>query len=112
MNENIAMPTVNEVSGARFPLGSILCTPGAKELLSEQGKSDGGGFGMLTILLLARHQLGDWREMSEHDRLENEKAADGGLRVLSSYRLPGGQTLWVITEADRSTTTILLPSEY
>jgi hypothetical protein len=61
---------------------------------------------------LARHANGDWGEVDEHDREANEYAVENGLRVLSAYTLSSGEKIWIITEADRSSTTILLPSEY
>jgi hypothetical protein len=62
---------------------------------------------------LARHVCGDWGELSEGDRKENELSLKQGLRLLSSYRTSADDTrVWVITEADRSATTILLPEEY
>jgi len=61
---------------------------------------------------LARHANGDWGEVDEPDRKANEYAVEHGLRVLSAYKLRTGQKIWIITEADRSKTTILLPSEY
>jgi hypothetical protein len=60
---------------------------------------------------LARHATGDWGELCAFDRRQNEIALRDGLRVLSSYDVPAGR-IWVITEADRSITTILLPEEY
>jgi hypothetical protein len=62
--------------------------------------------------LLRRHQCGDWGDVVAADAESNEQALRHGLRVLSSYRLSGAGKVWVITEADRSATTILLPSEY
>jgi hypothetical protein len=61
---------------------------------------------------LARHANGDNGDIDEHDRKANEYALEHGLRVLSAYRLHTGEAIWIITEADRSSTTILLPSEY
>jgi hypothetical protein len=60
---------------------------------------------------LARHATGDWGELCAFDRRQNEIALREGLRVLSSYEVPAGR-VWIITEADRSVTTILLPEEY
>jgi hypothetical protein len=60
---------------------------------------------------LARHATGDWGDLCAFDRRQNEIALREGLRVLSSYDVPAGR-LWIITEADRSITTILLPEEY
>jgi hypothetical protein len=89
---------------ARFPLGQTLATPGALEALQSAGQDPAA--------LLARHQVGDWGDLDEEDKKENEFSVDRGLRILSAYTLPTGVKLWVITEADRSATTILLPSEY
>ena len=61
---------------------------------------------------LRRHNGGDWGELDEHDRRENETSLQHGFRILSSYKLRTGVTIWIITEADRSSTTILLPEEY
>ena len=88
---------------APFPLGRILATPGALEALREAGEDPFG--------YLARHASGDWGDLCEHDRRENERALKNGWRILSSYPV-GEKRVWVITEADRSCTTILLPSEY
>jgi hypothetical protein len=61
---------------------------------------------------LARHANGDCGNVDDHDRKANEYALEHGLRVLSAYTLSSGERIWIITEADRSATTILLPSEY
>ena len=61
--------------------------------------------------LLARHATGDWGELCAFDRRQNQIALREGLRVLSSYEISVGR-VWIITEADRSVTTILLPEEY
>ena len=84
-------------------LREIVATPGALELLSEAGE-DPLGF-------LARHASGDWGDLDAHDRRENERSLRHGWRVLSSYPV-GRKTVWIITEADRSVTNILLPEEY
>jgi hypothetical protein len=60
---------------------------------------------------LARHSSGDWGELDAHDRRENELSLKQGWRILSSYPV-GEKVIWIITEADRSYTTILLPEEY
>jgi hypothetical protein len=62
--------------------------------------------------LLSRHQCGDWGEVSEQDKRENELGLRHGLRILSSYSLSGGERIWIITEADRSSTCLLLPEDY
>jgi hypothetical protein len=89
---------------ARFPLGQIVATPGALAALEEAGESPG--------TLLKRHVTGDWGEVDEHDRQENEFSVAHGFRLLSAYTVTNGTKLWIITEVDRSATTILLPSEY
>ena len=88
--------------GARFPLGRLLITPAAQSALS--------GADVLSALL--RHARGDWGELGEDDRLENELSLEKGFRLLSSYRGSGGVKFWIITEADRSATTVLLPEDY
>jgi hypothetical protein len=88
---------------APLPLGRVVATPGALSLL---GKSGGHPFD-----LLARHETGDWGELCTFDRRQNEIALRDGYRVLSSYETTAGR-VWIITEADRSVTTILLPEEY
>lgn len=87
-----------------FPLGRVVATPGALEALAEAGINPAA--------LLDRHVVGDWGELCEEDRKENEFSLNRGFRLLSSYPLPESQKVWVITEADRSATTLLLPSEY
>ena len=67
---------------------------------------------MVPADLLARHQRGDWGEVCEEDRLANESALREGERLFSVYRLSSGTKIWIITERDRSSTTLLLPSEY
>ncbi|MBU9283785.1 hypothetical protein MTQ99_16785 [Burkholderia thailandensis] len=91
-------------AGPRFKLGRIFATPAALEALAQARVS--------IIDLLIRHMRGDWGDLSESDRQQNELSIDAGLRLLSSYVLPGGQTVWVITEWDRSSTTFLLPRDY
>jgi hypothetical protein len=88
---------------APLPLGRVVTTPGALKLLLEVG---GHPFDYL-----ARHATGDWGELCAFDRRQNERALREGYRVLSSYDVLAGR-VWIITEADRSVTTILLPEEY
>ena len=88
----------------RFPLGRIVATPGALAALEEAGE--------IPDTFLKRHVTGDWGEVDEHDRQENEFSVAHGFRLLSAYTVTNGTKLWIITEADRSATTILLPSEY
>ena len=64
------------------------------------------------LTYLQRHLAGDWGEVDEHDRRENELSLIQGFRLLSAYTLNSGTKIWIITEADRSVTTLLLPEEY
>jgi hypothetical protein len=96
--------TSQRPSLARFPLGQTYITRGAEEALMIAGQTE--------IEFLRRHMSGDWSELSDDDAAENELSLREGFRVLSAYRTAKGQKLWIITEADRSSTTILLPSEY
>ena len=89
---------------ARFALGRIVATPGALRALEEARESPGS--------FLKRHVTGDWGEVDEHDRNENELSLAQGFRLLSAYTLADGTKLWIITEADRSATTFLLPDDY
>ncbi len=87
-----------------FPLGQTLATPGALDDLLEARAS--------ALCLLHRHVTGDWGEIHPEDRGLNEAALEDGSRLFSVYMLPTGKRLWVITEADRSATTILRPEDY
>ena len=90
---------------ARFPIGQTYITPGAEEALMIAGQT--------AIDFLRRHMSCDWgSELSEEDVQENELSLKEGFRLLSAYCTGKGQKLWIITEADRSATTVLLPSEY
>lgn len=92
--------------GARFELGRVVATPGALEALEASGVSP--------VDLLGRHQSGDWGEVPLEDAKENERSVRDGYRLLSSYQVgeEGEERIWIITEADRSSTCLLLPSEY
>ncbi len=87
-----------------FSLGHIVATPGALAALENAGE--------LPQLYLQRHVRGDWGEIPDEDREENELSLKEGFRIISSYRTSQGVRLWVITEADRSSTCVLLPEEY
>ena len=88
----------------KFEPGRIVSTPGALRAMEEAGDNPAS--------FLVRHLSGDWGELDAHDTQENEFALEHGLRLLSAYRLSSGSKIWVITEADRSATTFLLPEEY
>ena len=87
-----------------FALGQVVATPGAVDLL-ERTSSDALDF-------LIRHQQGDWGSVPPEDAEENLSSIENGCRILSSYYLNATERLWIITEADRSVTTLLLPDEY
>ena len=87
---------------ARFALGRIVATPGAIESVQQTEITH----------CLARHARGDWGEVCPEDREENEFSVDKHLRLLSVFRADNGTKFWIITEADRSATTVLLPDEY
>ena len=84
-----------------FSLGRVLATPGSLEALDPEEIRAG----------LARHAGCDWGELSEEDKRANDYAVNRRLRILSAYRV-GSLKYWIITEADRSATTVLLPEEY
>ena len=87
---------------APFPLGLVVATLGALEVLDPDE----------AMSLLRRHQSGDWGEVDGYDRRANNRALKDGTRVLSAYVCAGGEKVWIITEADRTSTCVLLPSEY
>ncbi len=87
-----------------FPLGQIVATPGALRALQEAEQHP--------MEFIARHVVGDWGELGDEDKQANERALREDLRILSAYTTSAGVALWIITEADRSATTMLLPSEY
>jgi hypothetical protein len=96
---------INQAAGvARFELGQTVITPGAEEALEIAGQT--------ATEFLRRHVSGDWGELSDDDVKENEISLDQGFRLLSRYETSKGERLWIITEADRSATTVLLPIEY
>jgi hypothetical protein len=94
------------MSIAKFPLGLIVITPGIAELMNKDQQNRA-----CLDWFLARHQSGDWGDVDPEDKRENDLSVTDGFRILSVYYLLD-QKLWVITEADRRSTTVLLPSEY
>jgi hypothetical protein len=85
-------------------LGQIISTPGVINALANAQQNP--------VSLLDRHRYGDWGDVGSQDWALNDRAVTGGDRVLSVYRLKDGIKVWIITEADRSATTLLLPDEY
>lgn len=87
---------------SKFELGQIVATPAALEAVDPADMRN----------CLARHAAADWSEMCAEDREENEISLRSGLRIFSVYRDRKGIKFWIITEADRSSTCILLPTDY
>jgi hypothetical protein len=99
------MRTLTTTRRISFPLGQIVATPGALQTLLHAGFD--------AARLLARHERGDWGDVDAHDRAANNAALADGARLFSAYALGDtGERIWIITEADRSATTILRPDEY
>ena len=91
----------------KFPLGQIVATPGALDLLAAAGVSAYG--------FVERHANGDWGDLLDFDNAQNEDAIVKGYRIISKYILGeegNGEVICIITEADRSATTVLTPEEY
>jgi hypothetical protein len=88
----------------KFLLGRLLATPAALEACAVSGENP--------FRFIVRHARGDWGDLSSEDRLANERALEEGTRLLSAYHLKTGQKVWIITEWDRSATTVLLPEDY
>lgn len=92
----------------KFDYGKIYLTRGVNNLVAEDSK-----FAGFVLKSLRRHISGDWGEMAEEDKQANDEAfANGRLRIFSAYQTEGLRKIWIITEADRSATTILFPEEY
>ena len=87
-----------------FTLGQVVSTPAALETMSAANISP--------LALLRRHLTGDWGDLDQHDQQLNDLAIKDGSRIFSAYIICSDQRIWLITEADRSSTTFLLPSEY
>jgi len=85
--------------------GRVLATPGAVAAFARTPTVGVWDY-------LRRHLTGDWGDVDREDWAANDRAVQDGTRVLSAYALPDGTKIWIITEADRAATTILLPDEY
>lgn len=97
-------PVTLSLAQAKFPPGQIVSTPGALEAMEEHQCSP--------LTLLARHLSGDWGSVCAEDAASNNESLQYGARLLSSYEIAANTTIWIITEADRSVTSFLMPSEY
>lgn len=110
------------VRRARFPLGTLYATPGTLSLLGQirdagkpysvQRAAQAEDAFSLVLLYVRRHAAGDWGDVDREDWVANDEALTIGGRIFSAYQLPTGARLWIITEADRRGTTVLLPEEY
>jgi len=87
---------------AKFRLGKIVSTPNALNQLTQDD----------ILLAIQRHQAGDWGDVDEDDRKENELSLEQGFRLFSVYHSVSGVKFWLTTEADRSVTTVLMPEDY
>ena len=89
---------------AMLKLGQVVATPGALDAMEKSGETP--------LVFLSRHASGDWGDVDAEDKQANDRAVEDGERLLSAYKTKLGTKLWVITEWDRSVTTLLLPDEY
>jgi hypothetical protein len=104
-DDTIHCAVIARVTSLPVPLGQVMATPGALDALATAD--------VTPLELLRRHALGDWGEVDAHDKQANDRALLEGTRLLSAYTLPiTREKVWIITEWDRSVTTLLLPSEY
>lgn len=104
ISEKGSQPEKETIPKVLFNLGRITITPGAAQSLQVAEHHP--------VQFLARHVTGDWGDLPEEDIEQNKFAIDRGLRVFSAYKLHTNSTIYVITEWDRSVTTLLLPEEY
>lgn len=102
----------------RVPIGRLFVTPGALEALHRAERlvapdaAHTAGLAPLAARYLVRHMTGDWGDLDADDRAANDRALANGERILSAYELATGERIWIITEADRSMTSVILPQEY
>ena len=87
---------------AKFRLGKSVSTPNALDHLTQDD----------ILLAIGRHQAGDWGDVSEHDRAANQRALIEGTRLWSVYHAASGRKFWLITEANRASTAVLMPEDY
>ena len=90
-----------------FPMGRLLVTRGVNDRRAEEEP-----FARFVLDSLNRHAMGDWGDLCVEDRRENERCLNGGCRLFSAYGEDGLPKIWIITETDRSATTVLFPEEY
>lgn len=95
---------IKKLTPTKFELGQVVATPGVIELMERKG--------LAYNTFLIRHVSGDWGDLGEMDKASNDEAVENGWRIVSCYDVGPANAVWVITEYDRSVTTLLLPSEY
>lgn len=98
------LPTLISPAAIKFPLGAVVATPAALDALTQVEET--------AIPYLRRHLLGDWGDCCSEDKAANDLALTDGSRIFSVYHLRDKTKIWIITEADRSSTCVLLPSDY
>jgi len=103
-NEGRIYTEIITMPNAKFPLGKLVATPAALEALEESGQ--------YPTDFLSHHVQGDWGQVDQEDWLLNDQALKDGSRILSVYTTLKGVKIWIITEADRSWTCVLLPEDY
>lgn len=104
---NIIMPGASMgMTAPLFELGYVVITANAQTTLGGRGQAH------IVQTMLYRHALGDWGDMAQEDAAANDAALQNGDRLLSAYQFEDGFKVWIITEADRSSTTVLLPEDY
>jgi hypothetical protein len=95
---------INKVTIAKFSLGQVVATSGVIDLVKKKS--------LAYNTFIIRHASGDWGDICKEDKDSNDEAVENGWRIVSSYNVGPADKIWVITEYDRSVTTLLLPSEY
>lgn len=104
LDNNTSTTNTHSTTAALFPLGHLFLTPGAIDALEEAGQT--------AREFIERHARLEQGELCDDDHRENLFSVDNVLRIFSAFKTANGVKVWLITEADRSATTILLPSEY
>ena len=97
----------NKSIDTKIPLGQLVMTRGVNDRVADNTQ-----FAKLVTESLARHAKGDWGDLCQEDKKENELSLKKGFRLLSAYERDGLAKIWIITETDRSVTTVLFPDEY
>jgi hypothetical protein len=97
----------NKSTDTKIPLGQLVITRRVNDRVADDTE-----FAKLVTESLGRHAKGDWGDLCQEDKKENDFSLKKGFRLLSAYERNGLPKIWIITEADRSVTTVLFPDEY